>query len=145
MGVDVIGATITASTVRYGASSNAGFGVTYSTFHDSAAAVNITPTALNTNWLIEIDADIDCGAGAAFLAGVYLKAKVDGGYVDTTGARYGGSTAFERELTLRGRAVVTLATLATHTIVAAVYNASSDSRASLTVNTIAITATQLTG
>jgi hypothetical protein len=127
-------------TTMYGASAT-GTTVASSSTYDSAASITFTTTAANTKWLIELDAQVSVFNAAAIPWSTLLKAKVDGTYVTVAGWDEEGSAGYYlQETTLRGRCVVTLATAASHTILAAVQNRASTSES---VGNITITATQL--
>lgn len=128
----------TTPTVIYGASAIPVVSLS-GTAYDSAASLTFSTTATNTKWLVEVDADVNYGSSNGSAA---LKVKVDGSYVATTGSldqtfatNAGG---FPTRQTIRGRIVVTLATAASHTLIAA-----ATGNASTTLQTVAITATQV--
>lgn len=146
MGVDVVG-YVAPTFVMYGASSAPGASVAASTTSDSAASMSIATTSTNTKWLIEIDADVSWTQGTGNVpVGTVVAAKVDGSYTNCAGGfSLGGisNAGYEQtEATIRGRCVVTLATVATHAILAALVNGSGGS---MTFKTVTVTALQLTG
>jgi hypothetical protein len=146
MGVDVVG-YVPPSVVMYGAYAAPGATVATSATSDSAASMSIATTSTNTKWLIEIDADVSWVQGTGGVpVGTMVAAKVDGAYTNCSGGlTMGGisNAGFEQtEDTIRGRCVVTLATVAAHTILAALVNGGGGS---VTFKAVTITATQLTG
>lgn len=137
--------TLTAVAATYGASTNTGgTSISGNTTYISAASISLTTITANTKWLIEVDADLRWGTSA--IANCIVGARVDGGDWGASGGVstqfFSGSGGAITELPIRGRVVVTLASVGSHTITGAVYNGSGNA---VTLNAIAVTATQLAG
>lgn len=138
------GTVLSGATLIYGATDRTGYAVTAGTTQDTAASVTFSTTAINTKWLVEIDAAYDTSMGSVTGDALDLKVKVDGTGVTTTGTRQLSKASnvgvYDLSVSVRGRTVVTLATAAAHTLlvqlVAGLSNVTS-------VRDVTITVTQL--
>jgi hypothetical protein len=136
--------TAGAGASMYGSSDDTGYSVATGVTTDTAASVTFTTTSTNTQWLIEVTAQATLARNYAVRAEV--RAKVDGTSTDTDGvfgldyASYSTNVeAWQNMATIRGRCVVTLASAASHTILAQVFSSGDTT----TFDTVTITVTPL--
>lgn len=128
----------------YGATDRTGYTVTAGTTQDTAASVTFSTTTTNTKWLVEVDAAYDTSMGSVAGDALDLKVKVDGTGVTTTGTRQFNKASnvgvYDLSVSVRGRTVVTLATAASHTLLAQLVAGSTNVTS---VRDVTITVTQL--
>lgn len=131
----------------YGSTDDGGHSVTTDSTVDTSASVTFTTNTTNTVWLVVVSAQVNTsivpGAAASARGEVYVK--VDGVSTDTDGVfevhEVTSAGAWPSRVTITGRAVVTLATAASHTLLAQLFATGM----TISYDTVTITVSQLTG